>query len=88
MNLYDRLGGQRQQIAPQRVPQRAPQVPQQTPQQIIAEIKRDPRGALAQANLDIPEGMTDAEQVLNHMLTSGQLNRPAQQMAMRLLGRG
>ena len=81
MNLFERLGGQKQ------APQIPTQVPQQTPQQIISQIKRDPRGTLAQANLDIPAGMTDAGQVLNHMLTSGQLNRPAQQMAMRLLGR-
>lgn len=80
MSLYDRIGGQRGGI-----PQ--PQPTQQTPQQIIAQIKHDPTATLAQAGIDIPQGMTDAEQVLNHMLSGNQLKPGVRQMALRMLGR-
>ncbi len=80
MSIFDRIGGQRGGI-----PQN--QSPQQTPQQIIAQIKRDPTATLAQAGIDIPQGMTDAEQVLNHMLNGNQLKPGVRQAALRMLGR-
>lgn len=83
MSLFDRIGGQRGGI-PQ--PQPTQQM-QQTPQQIIAQIKHDPTATLAQAGIDIPQGMTDAEQVLNHMLNGNQLKPGVRQMALRMLGR-
>lgn len=76
MSIFDRIGGQRGGI-----PQN------QSPQQIIAQIKRDPTATLAQAGIDIPQGMTDAEQVLNHMLNGNQLKPGVRQAALRMLGR-
>ena len=84
MGLFDKLLP-----TPQaRIPQRAPQMGmQQTPQQVIDQIKHDPTATLAQAGIDIPKGMTDAEQVLNHMLNGNQLKPGVRQAAMRMLGR-
>lgn len=68
-----------------------PVAPSQNPiatiQSAVAQIKANPAQMLSQAGLKIPTGMTDPNQILNHLLQSGQINQgrlaQAQQMAMR-----
>lgn len=57
-------------------------------QNSLLQIKQNPGAVLKQAGLNIPNGMNDPRQIVNHLLQSGQVNQSrlaqAQQMAMRM----
>lgn len=69
---------------------KAPQQGQQqiTPQQAWQQFRQDPVAALRQAGLNVPDGMTDPQQITQHLVQSGQVpqNRFAQAMQM-MMGR-
>ena len=54
-------------------------------QNALAQIKQNPMALLRQAGLNVPEGMTNPNQIINHLVQSGQINQQrlaqAQQMA-------
>ena len=58
------------------------------PMQMLNKFKQDPIGALTQAGYKIPSGMTSPNQIVNHLMSSGQLNNARlsqiQQMARNL----
>jgi hypothetical protein len=59
---------------------------QQNPQQALQELRSNPAAVLKHRGLNIPDGMTDPQQIVNHLLTSGQIAPPRLQMAQRLMG--
>lgn len=62
--------------------------PQVNHQQItLQSLKSNPEEALKQAGYSIPGGMHDAQQIINHLLQSGQITNPRLQMAQQLLSR-
>ena len=69
MSVFDSLGNQTQRM---------------TPQQAMQQLRADPAGILKQAGMNIPAGMNDPRQIVNHLLQSGQLpqNRLTQIMQM------
>lgn len=54
-------------------------------QNALSQIKANPAQVLSQAGLNIPMGMNDPNQIINHLLQSGQINQSklaqVQQMA-------
>lgn len=54
-------------------------------QNALSQIKSNPAALLRQAGLNVPDGMTNPQQIINHLLQSGQINQSklaqAQQMA-------
>ena len=68
MSIFDSLGGQRQQ------PAQSPQNSQQM-QQARQQFNADPVGILRKCGLNIPDGMTDPQQITMHLFQSGQLGR-------------
>lgn len=63
-------------------------VPQMNRQQItLQSLKSNPEQVLKQAGYNIPGGMHDAQQIINHLLQSGQVTNPRLQMAQQLLSR-
>ncbi len=58
------------------------------PMQMLGQFKQDPIGALTQAGYKIPSGMNDPNQIVNHLMSSGQLNNTKlgqiQQMARKM----
>lgn len=44
------------------------------PMQMLGKFKQDPVGALTQAGYKIPSGMIDPNQIVNHLMSSGQLS--------------
>ena len=73
MSLFDSLGhGQ--------------QPTQQNPQEALAQLRQNPAAMLKRAGLNIPDGMRDPQQIINHLLQSGQITNPRLQMAQRLAG--
>lgn len=55
--------------------------------QMLSQLRSNPVGMLKQAGYNIPEGMNNPQQIVNHLLNSGQINNSklsmAQQMAQR-----
>ena len=78
MGLFDSLG--------QKPVQQAPvQMNPRQMQQEISKISANPNAYLKERGLDIPNGMTDPEQMVKHLLRSGQIGGPRAQMAQRLM---
>lgn len=73
MGMFDQLGKGQQ--------------AQQNPVQMLSQLRSNPVGMLKQAGYNIPDGMTNPQQIINHLLNSGQINQGrlnmAQQMAQR-----
>lgn len=63
---------------------------QQTPnfQQALSLLRADPAGTLKAAGLNIPAGMSNPQQIINHLLQSGQVPQNRLTMAMRMMGMG
>ena len=53
----------------------------------LQSLKSSPGQALKQAGYNIPDGMHDAQQIINHLLQSGQVTNPRLQMAQQMLSR-
>ena len=71
MSLYDSIGAQ-------------PKHPNF--QQALSQLRGDPAGTLKAAGLNIPDGINDPRQIVNHLLQSGQISNPRLQMAQRMMG--
>ena len=69
MSLYDQLGGN------------APM----TPRQMLAELKARPAAMLAQHGLSVPDGMADAQQILQHLVSTGQVGNERVKQLMRMI---
>lgn len=76
MSLFDQLGGQH-----------SAQQPAQNPQQTLAELKANPAAVLQRVGLNIPSGLNDPQQIVQHLLQSGQVPQTRLAQAMRMLGR-
>ena len=79
MSLFDSLGGNN-------VLSNAPT----NPMQMLSQLKGNPAQMLQKAGYNIPANMNNPQEIINHLLNSGQVNNSrlnmAQQMA-RLFGR-
>lgn len=74
MSLFDDIGAQK--------------IPTQiNPQQALSQLRANPAAMLKQAGLSIPAGMNNPQEIINHLLRSGQISNPRLQMAQRLLMR-
>lgn len=60
---------------------------QQNPQQILQQLQQDPAGVLKQKGLTIPQGMTNPQQIVNHLISSGQVPNARLQQIMQMMGR-
>lgn len=60
---------------------------QQNPQQILQQLQQDPAGMLKQKGLTIPQGMTNPQQIVNHLISSGQIPNARLQQVLQLMGR-
>lgn len=55
------------------------------PLQMLQQLKNDPVGMLKQAGLNVPAGMSDPRQILNHLVQSGQIPQARLQQAMNMM---
>ena len=79
MGLFDQLGGKPQ-------AQADPRQMQQQMRDELGQIKAHPGSYLKGKGYTIPEGMTDAKQITQHLLSTGQIGAPRLQQVMRMLG--
>ena len=61
--------------------------PQVNPQQLLRQLRADPAGMLKQRGLNIPAGMNDPQQILSHLVQSGQVPNARLQQIMQMMGR-
>lgn len=71
MSLFDALGGQ------------APM----NPMQMMMQLRNNPAAVLKQRGLNVPDGMNDPQQIVQHLISSGQISNNALQAAMQMMGR-
>lgn len=89
MGIFDSLGKQAHSRAPQgQAQQMDPRQMQQAMQQEIGQIKAHPGAYLKQKGFTVPDGMTDAGQITQYLLQSGQIGGGRYQQVMRMLGMG
>ena len=70
MSIFQQLGGGQQ----------------QDPRQAVQQIKADPAGFLKQAGVNVPGGMTDPRQIINHLLQTGQVGNAKYQQVLQMMG--
>lgn len=75
MSLFDSLGGGNQQ-----------QGQQMTPQQAMAQLQADPAGVLKGIGLNIPAGMNNPQQMVHHLMQTGQVPQSRVSQAMQMMG--
>ena len=71
MSIFDALGGQMQ----------------MNPMQMMMQLRSNPAAVLKQRGLNVPDGMTDPQQIVQHLISSGQVSNNALQTAMQMMGR-
>lgn len=58
---------------------------QQYPMQMLQQIRQNPAAILQKAGLNIPAGMTDPQQIIQHLMQSGQVSQQRYQQAMQMM---
>lgn len=58
-----------------------------TPQQALSQLQGDPSGTLRQCGLNIPSGMNNPQQIVQHLMQSGQLSQGIVGQATQLMNR-
>ena len=53
--------------------------------QMLNWIRQDPAAVLKQAGMNIPTGMNDPQQIIQHLLNSNQVSQQRYQQAMQML---
>lgn len=79
MGIFDSLGSKGQNGASQQQ--------QIDPRQMMQQLQANPAAMLKQAGLTIPGGMKDPQQIINHLLQSGQIPQAKYQQAVQMLSR-
>lgn len=78
MGLFDQLGQKPQQMDPRQQ--------QQMMQRDVQQVKAHPASFLKEKGLNIPDGMTDATQITQYLLRTGQIGPQRLQAVMRMFG--
>ncbi len=65
------------------------QAPQQqaNPMQMMQQLRSDPVAVLKSRGLSVPDGMTNPQQIVQHLLNSGQISNVKMQALMQMMGR-
>lgn len=58
---------------------------QNNPMQMLQQIRQNPAAILQRAGLNIPSGMSDPQQIIQHLMQSGQVSQQRYQQAMQMM---
>ena len=72
MGVFDKLGQKPQQL---------------NPMQVLQQLRSNPVSMLKQAGYNIPEGISNPQQMVNYLLQSGQVPQARYQQAMQMFSR-
>lgn len=53
----------------------------------LQQIKNNPAALLKQRGLSIPDGMNNPQQIIQHLVTSGQIPQTRYMQALQMMGR-
>lgn len=56
------------------------------PMQMMSQFRQDPIGALTKAGYNIPQGLNNPQQIIQHLLQTGQINNNKLAMLQRMAG--
>ena len=82
MGLFDVFGGQQ----PKQAPQMDPRQMQQRMREDVGAISSHPGAYLKERGYEIPDGMTDAKQITQYLLQTGQIGTPRLQQVVSMFG--
>jgi hypothetical protein len=54
---------------------------------MLSQLRQNPASVLKQAGLNIPAGMNNPQQIINHLLQSGQVPQSRYQQAMQMMSK-
>lgn len=77
MSLFDSLGAKNQQQG---------SAPQEKARQAMAELQANPAGVLGNLGLNIPAGMTDPQQMVQHLMQTGQVPQGRLTQVLKMMG--
>lgn len=69
MSIFDQLGQGRQ----------------MNPMQMMQSLRADPASFLQRAGLNVPAGVTNPQQIVQHLMQSGQVSQQKLQQAMQMM---
>ena len=69
MSLFDTLSGQTQ----------------MNPLMMVQQLKQNPMAMLQKAGYNVPAGLTNPQQIVNHLLQTGQINTGRLQQAQQMM---
>lgn len=72
MGVFDKLGQKPQQL---------------NPMQMLQQLRSNPMGMLKQAGYNIPDGMSNPQQMVNYLIQSGQVPQSRYQQVVQALNR-
>lgn len=52
---------------------------------MMNQLRANPAAMLKQRGFNIPDGMTDPQQIINHLIQTGQINNSRLQMAQQMM---
>lgn len=55
------------------------------PAQMIAQIKQNPAAFFSRAGVNVPQGMTDPNQIIQHLVQSGQVPQERYNQVMQII---
>ena len=58
---------------------------QQNPAQVLQQIKNNPAEFLKQAGFTVPEGVNNPQQIITHLLQSGQVQQSRYAQVMQMM---
>lgn len=62
--------------------------PQQlNPMQAMQQLRQNPVATLRQRGINVPDGMTDPQRIIQHLVQSGQVSSARLQQVMQMVGR-
>lgn len=70
MSLFDSLGGRPQQM---------------NPMQAMQQLRNNPVAMLRQRGMNVPDGMTDPQQIVQHLVNSGQIPNSRLQQILQMM---
>lgn len=57
----------------------------QGPAQMLQQIRQNPMAVLSKAGMNIPQGMSDPNTIIQHLLNSGQVSQERYNQVMRMV---
>lgn len=61
------------------------QAQQANPAQLMQQLRKDPEATLKSAGLEVPQGMNDPQQIVQHLIDSGQVPQSRITQAVRFM---